>query len=371
MSRNLAETHRPKTMTDICLPDSMTSTLKSFFQRNVPPPAILFSGPSGCGKTTLGRMAARYFNCETRSACGKCDSCRAFNKGDHPDVKEINASADRTIDDARRLIQTMRFSPVHNFRFAILDEAHNLVPQAAEALLKELEDPAPRSVYVICTTEPHKFKPALIGRCHRFNLPLADPEQMMGRMYAVAKKEGVDLVEVLGKKETRQTLTALVAASNGQYRDGMFVLEQLLSQFGKKGTKADIAQAVSGYLRSFDTQADDVARLALIGVYLGGAKATKKAIASLFNYEESPRTVMHKMRWLNDMMVRDVCGATMKFVPPQLRQLRADMQKLQASATFERILVLQTELALAELRMNQGVAEMNAMVSAVYKAGTS
>jgi DNA polymerase III subunit gamma/tau len=176
MSRTaLARAYRPRRFSEVATQEHVSATLRTAVQRDRVAHAYLFCGPRGVGKTTLARVLAMALNCPSRTAegepCGVCDSCERIWAGRTSlDVVEIDAASNRGVDDARDLRERAMYAPSEHDRFKvyIIDEAHMLTREAWNALLKILEEPPPRVIFVFATTEPQKIQqaaPPILSRC--------------------------------------------------------------------------------------------------------------------------------------------------------------------------------------------------------------
>src|SRR3954468_5042893 len=203
MALSLARKYRPKKFADVAVQSHVSTTLQGAIARGRVAHGYLFCGPRGTGKTTLARVLAMALNCENESArasgepCGECQSCRRIWAGSASlDVIEIDAASNRGVDDARELRERAMYAPSGDDRYKvyIVDEAHMLTREAWNALLKILEEPPPRVVFVFATTEPQKITQAaapVMSRLQRFDFKRIGPADIRQRLERVLADEGV------------------------------------------------------------------------------------------------------------------------------------------------------------------------------------
>jgi DNA polymerase-3 subunit gamma/tau len=248
MSLALYRKYRPSTFADVIGQEHVTTPLSNALTSGQIHHAYLFSGPRGCGKTSSARIMARSLNCEkgpTPNPCGVCQSCKDLvaNGLGSLDVIELDAATHGLVDDARDLRDKAFFAPVQSrYKIYIIDEAHQLGPGAANALLKVVEEPPAHVLFIFATTEPEKLISTIRSRTHHYPFRLVPPAILSTHLEKVCESEGI--------KVAKGVIQLVVRASGGSVRDAQSILGQLLAGAGKDGVTYEIAVALLGYTDS-------------------------------------------------------------------------------------------------------------------------
>ena len=221
---------RPLTFEQVIGQEHVKDILVSALKHNRIGHAYLFSGPRGVGKTTTARLLAMAVNCESKNnkPCGECESCRLIRAGNHPDVIELDAASNNSVEDIRDLREKVLLASMRGGkRVWVLDEAHMLSRAASNALLKTLEEPPENLVFILATTEPEKLPATILSRCQHFRFRRLSEEEIKSKLVRLCKEAGVEAEE--------EALMLVAKTADGAMRDAESFLERLIAS-GEKIT---------------------------------------------------------------------------------------------------------------------------------------
>jgi len=208
--------------------------------------ALLFTGPKGLGKTSAARIVAKIINCEKLDnkkqeakkilePCNKCSQCVSITNGTNIDVLEIDGASNRGIDEIRDLREKIKLSPAAGRKKVyIIDEVHMLTNEAFNALLKTLEEPPEHVVFILCTTEPHKVPATIVSRCFHVAFRKATRDELIRSFLRIAKQEKISI--------DKDALLAISDLSDGSFRDGVKILEEIHSEAGRRKITKEIVE---------------------------------------------------------------------------------------------------------------------------------
>jgi DNA polymerase-3 subunit gamma/tau len=234
-------TWRPRTFAELVGQDAVVKTLTTALDTGRLAHAYLFSGPRGSGKTSAAKILARCIECvngPTSHPDNTCENCRAILEGSALDVLEIDAASNRGIDEIRALRDAVKFAPASmRAKVYIIDEAHMLTKEGANAFLKTLEEPPEWAVFILATTEPEKLPPTILSRCQRYAFRRIAIPTMIARMREIAGAEGITIDD--------GALAAIAYRADGGLRDALTMLEQV-SAFASGPVDVAVVDAAFG-----------------------------------------------------------------------------------------------------------------------------
>ena len=236
----LYRTYRPSRFDEVVGQEYIVKILKNTIKNKRIAHAYLFTGPRGTGKTTIAKLFAKAINCEdfNEEACDSCPSCLAFKENNHPDIIELDAASNNSVDDIREIIEQVPYSPiVGKYKVYIIDEVHMLSSSAFNALLKTLEEPPAHVVFILATTDPQKIIPTVLSRCQRYNFSKISNLNMEKKMVEILNKEHLQYED--------KALDEVAMLAEGGMRDALSILEQILS-YNNDGIFLEDVQRIFG-----------------------------------------------------------------------------------------------------------------------------
>ena len=236
----LYRTYRPSRFDEVVGQEYIVKILKNTIKNKRIAHAYLFAGPRGTGKTTIAKLFAKAINCEdfNEEACDNCPSCLAFKENNHPDIIELDAASNNSVDDIRETIEQVPYSPiVGKYKVYIIDEVHMLSSSAFNALLKTLEEPPAHVVFILATTDPQKIIPTVLSRCQRYNFSKISNLNMEKKMVEILNKEHLQY--------ENKALDEVAMLAEGGMRDALSILEQVLS-YNNDGIFLEDVQRIFG-----------------------------------------------------------------------------------------------------------------------------
>jgi DNA polymerase-3 subunit gamma/tau len=313
----IARKYRPQIFDEVAGQRLITDTLKNAILHNRVAHGYIFSGARGVGKTSTARILAKSLNCvegPTVSPCGECPSCQEVAAGNSVDVLEIDAASNRGIDEIRELRETVRYLPARDrYKVFIIDEVHMLTTEAFNALLKTLEEPPPRSLFILATTEPHKLPATIQSRCQHFAFRLLDYAEIYARLEQICAAEKIRAEE--------GALSVLAQAAEGSLRDALSLLDQVIAGGGESLEEARVRMLLG------------VVPAALLREMLEAIEArdARRVLEQVGRLAAEGYELTHFAgeftRLVRDLMVAKACGAESPLlqVPSAQRQTLADL----------------------------------------------
>src|ERR1700677_586788 len=295
----IARKYRPQTFAEIVGQQHVTRTLANAIESNRVAHAYIFSGVRGVGKTTAARILAKALNCvngPTAEPCGVCDSCVEVAAGTSLDVIEIDAASNRGIDQIRELREMVRYAPAGSRnKVVILDEAHMLTTEASNALLKTLEEPPDRVIFVMATTEPENLEDTIRSRSQHFHFRALTFTEITARLEEIAAKENLQIEQ--------GALAVIARMAEGSMRDALSLLEQARAYCGDTIPAKEVRELLG-------VVPEDALEELVNAIAAGSAD---RALALVHSFQKEGRNLQHfcreAIRYFRNLLVARVSGA--------------------------------------------------------------
>ena len=333
----IARKYRPQTFDELTGQRLLTDTLKNAITTNRVAHGYIFSGARGVGKTTTARIFAKALNCiqgPTVTPCGVCPSCMEIAAGNSVDVLEIDAASNRGIDEIRELRETVRYLPARDrYKVFIIDEAHMLTNEAFNALLKTLEEPPPRSLFILATTEAHKLPSTIQSRCQHFAFRLLDYAEIYSRLAKVSVAEKIEADE--------GALSVIAQAAEGSLRDALSLLDQVIAACGEHLEEGRVRQVLGIVPSNFLTDT-------LAAIQSGDARGVLERVSELASQGYDLGHFCGEFaRFIRNLAIAKACGADSPLlqVSSEARETLAEFAKLFSEEDLARFfqILLRTE----------------------------
>ncbi len=232
----LARKWRPQNFDEVVNQKHVVLTLRNALKTNRLANAYLFTGPRGIGKTTVARILAKSVNCDrgmSDTPCNECSTCKEITASRSLDVFEIDGASNTGVDDVRKLQEQLKYAPTPNkYKIYIIDEVHMLSDSAFNALLKTLEEPPKRVLFVFATTEPHKVPATIISRCQRFDFKRISINEIIDQLKVICQQEDIKIDD--------ESLYLIARKAEGSMRDSQSLLDQAISFCGTEISSSDV-----------------------------------------------------------------------------------------------------------------------------------
>jgi DNA polymerase-3 subunit gamma/tau len=295
----IARKWRPQTFSDLVGQSHVTSTLANAIKNDRVAHAYIFSGARGVGKTTAARILAKALNCAkgpTAEPCGECDSCKEIAAGTSLDVIEIDAASNRGIDQIRELREMVRYAPAASrSKVVLLDEAHMLTSEASNALLKTLEEPPDRVIFVMATTQPEDLADTIRSRSQHFHFRALTFSEITGRLEEIATKEDL--------KIEPGALAVIARMAEGSLRDALSLLEQARAYCGDVIPDKEVRELLG-------VVPEDSLNELVAAIAEGSAD---HALGLVHTFQKEGRNLQHfcreAIRHMRNLLIARVCGA--------------------------------------------------------------
>lgn len=308
MATALYQKYRPKNITEIVGQEHVVKTIINSSKNNNISHAYLITGTRGTGKTTLARILARIVNCDTAPNAFYSDedeNVKAIDQGRFPDIQELDAASNSSIDNIREIINHSYDTPIMGSkRVFIIDEVHCLKAPAVSALLKILEEPPKHAMFILCTTDPQKVLSTIHSRCQRLQLRNIPLSKISDRIKFICDAEGIEGV-------TNDIINLIAKSGRGSLRDAISNLDSIVGRCGKTFS----LEEVSGVLGQ-----PNISYLFLLIAFINNCNYEKsiKTVKTLIGNGTNPEDIFNGILDIShDLMICKCIGSSEHILIPE------------------------------------------------------
>jgi DNA polymerase-3 subunit gamma/tau len=329
-----ARKYRPKNFEEMVGQKPVVQTLQNAIKNNRVAQAYIFSGMRGIGKTTVARILAKALNCQygpTPTPCNKCEFCLSINDDRSVDVLEIDGASNRTVEEIGPIRDTAKYNPIHSrYKVIIIDEVHMLSTYAFNALLKTLEEPPERTVFIFATTEFHKVPATIVSRCQHFEFKKISQKEIINHLLEIAQKEKIT-ISAFG-------LNLIAEAAEGSLRDAQSLLDQAVAFSGEVIQDKDLKEILGSISKDILFECSTIILEQVPGqVFSLVEKIMEKGYDLRFFYKE---LIQHFRNLLLAKSVQEIQDL-LPLNPEELGQLREESKKASTEEILRCLVALQ------------------------------
>lgn len=346
---NFAAKYRPRKIEDYVGQDHIVKVFRGWQKSGIIPATLLVTGHYGSGKTTFARLIAKYINCDSFSACGKCQSCRMADMGKdaHPDIMQYDMGGDAgKVDGSQKIIESIQLAPMFKRRVFIFDEAHLMSSQAESKFLVTTEEPPEHVVIIFVTTNPEKMKPTMVSRATGMPIQPIKVDVIHKRLAEIADLEGIMPKKDKSREKAEAALHQVAEYAGGQMRGAIGMLQTIYSSVigGEKFDKELVNE-----LASADPEIEMEGKaVQMIGAYLD---MDLIAVIQFLREANNPRAIVMKARWVIHGIIGHM-AETNKWQTAGLKMFMAMAKQNKIDVNPVRLIYLQKALADAEVAFN-------------------